>query len=270
MENTINQINETDPEELTEEEKIRMMADAWSAEQKRQVEEFLIRAAGLPGIRVDRVKFLHNLLKKNYPDETWTAIGSTPAEAGLSPETLDKLADQVIRTETAGLCGISAATGIPKGWLILISLPADIAQYYAHMLRLVQKLDYIYGHRELSFENGKATEETRQRLLLLTGVMYGQTDAKGTISTISNAVSAKVQSKANGKMKKKVLTAKPLQKATEFINEKVPFGKLITSTEAKYLPIGKMLASGVVSYTAFRNMAKRLKWYLSSTEEDEK
>lgn len=269
MENTIEQVSEKEPKELTEEEQIQLMAEEWSAEQKKRVEDFLIRAAALPGIRVDRVKFLHNLLKKNYPDETWTAIRSTPAEAGLSPETLDKLADQVIRSETVSLCGISAASGIPKGWLILVSLPADIAQYYAHMLRLVQKLDYIYGRKELVFENGKATEETRQRLLLLTGVMYGQTDAKETISTISNAVSAKVQSKANGKVKGRILSAKPFQNVTRFVNEKVPFGKVITSTEATILPFGKMLASGVVSYTAFRNMAKRLKWYLSSTEEDQ-
>ena len=264
----MDQVNMKEKEEMTEEEYVRQMAQEWSDEQKRRVEDFLIRAAALPGIRVDRVKFLHNLLKKNYPDETWTAIGSTPAEAGLSPEVLDKLADQVIRSETASLCGISAASGIPKGWLILVSLPADIAQYYAHMLRLVQKLDYIYGREEMKFENGKATDETRQRLLHLTGVMYGQTDAKETISTISSAVSAKVQSKANGKMKGKILSARPFQKATQFVNEKVPFGKLLTSTDAKFLPFGKMLASGVVSYAAFRDMAKRLKWYLSAQTEE--
>ena len=96
--------------------------------------------------------------------------------------------------------------------------------------------------------------------------MYGNTDARETIGTISTAISAKFESKTNSKVKKKIMSAAPIQNATAYINQKVPVTKLITGAERSVIPYGKMLASGVVSYTAFRDMAKRLKEYLAQQQ----
>ena len=100
------------------------------------------------------------------------------------------------------------------------------------------------------------------------GAMYGNTDARETIGTISTAISTKFESKTNSKVRKKILSAAPVQRATEYLNQKVPVTKLIAGAERSVIPYGKMLASGVVSYAAFREMAKRLKDYLAQQETD--
>lgn len=254
---------EADPEM----EEIMEMRDEWSREQRRRVASALIHAAAFPGIRVDRARFLSEALKKQCPTRNvWEAVASTPQQAEFDAKDIDAVANRVIREETMGLTAFSALSGIPKGWFILMSLPADIAQYYARMLRLVQKLHYLYGGEELEFEGGKATEQTRDRLLELMGAMYGNTDARETIGTISTAISAKFESKTNSKVKKKIMSAAPIQNATAYINQKVPVTKLISGAERSVIPYGKMLASGVVSYTAFRDMAKRLKEYLAQQQ----
>lgn len=252
---------EADPEM----EKILEMQEEWTQEQRRRVAGALVHAAALPGIRVDRVKFLSEALKKQCPTRNvWEAVSSTPQKAGFAMEDIDAAADRVIREETMGLTAFSAVSGIPKGWFILMSVPADIAQYYARMLRLVQKMHYLYGGEELTFEGGKATEETKERLLELMGAMYGETDAKETIGTISTAISTRFESKTNSRIKKRIMSAGPIQNATTYINQKVPVTKVITSAERSVIPYGKMLASGIVSYTAFRDMAKQLKGYLTT------
>ena len=172
---------EADPEM----EELMEMRDEWSREQRRRVASALIHAAAFPGIRVDRARFLSEALKKQCPTRNvWEAVASTPQQAEFDAKDIDAVANRVIREETMGLTAFSALSGIPKGWFILMSLPADIAQYYARMLRLVQKLHYLYGGEELEFEGGKATEQTRDRLLELMGAMYGNTDARETIGTI--------------------------------------------------------------------------------------
>lgn len=256
---------ESDPEM----EEILEMRDEWTQEQRRRVASALVHAAAFPGIRVDRVRFLSEALKKQCPTRNvWEAVASTPQRVGISSEDIDAIANRVIREEAMGLTAFSAISGIPKGWFILMSLPADVAQYYARMLRLVQKMHYLYGGEELEFDGGKATDQTKERLLELMGAMYGNTDARETIGTISTAISTKFESKTNSKVRKKILSTAPVQRATEYLNQKVPVTKLIAGAERSVIPYGKMLASGVVSYAAFREMAKRLKDYLAQQEAD--
>lgn len=54
---------ESDPEM----EEILEMRDEWTQEQRRRVASALVHAAAFPGIRVDRVRFLSEALKKQCP-----------------------------------------------------------------------------------------------------------------------------------------------------------------------------------------------------------
>ena len=47
--------------------------------------------------------------------------------------------------ETRNVTMISTAAGIPGGLTTIGTIPADVAQYMGHMLRIAQKLAYIYG-----------------------------------------------------------------------------------------------------------------------------
>ena len=73
---------------------------------------------------------------------------------------VNKIAAHVIRNEAAKVTAISAAAGLPGGFALLGTVPADLAQYYGHVLRIVQKLAYIYSWPNLFDSDGldSATE----------------------------------------------------------------------------------------------------------------
>ena len=56
---------------------------------------------------------------------------------------------------------------------MLGTIPADLTQYYVHALRIMQKLAYLYGWRDLLGEGGEADDDTISLLALFFGVMLG-------------------------------------------------------------------------------------------------
>lgn len=90
------------------------------------------------------------------------AVERGPIAAGVPQGIIDKLAKGSIDFETTKVTAISAAAGLPGGTAIAATIPADLAQFYAHVLRIAQKLAYLYGWDELFSENGMddGTEQT--------------------------------------------------------------------------------------------------------------
>ena len=112
--------------------------------------DIILLALKVPGVKIDRAKFLQKEFFKNHPQEVIdVALASTPAQAGISLEEINKIADEVIKFERNAVSGISLALGIPGGVAMAATIPADIAQYYGYMLRAAQKMLYLYGFPEL-------------------------------------------------------------------------------------------------------------------------
>lgn len=108
------------------------------------IEDFIIIGLKTPGIKVDRNDFLKKELFKNYPQDIINdAIAYNPAHAKISSDEIDRIADEVIKYERNCVSGISAALGMPGGFAMVATIPADIAQYYGYMLRAAQKLMYL-------------------------------------------------------------------------------------------------------------------------------
>ena len=74
----------------------------------------------------------------------------------------------------------------------LVGIPADLAQYLAHVLRISQKLAYIYGYPEIFSVEGSMDERTQKIILLFIGVMYGVSGANKVIAEISKSLAGKV------------------------------------------------------------------------------
>ncbi|WP_345313472.1 hypothetical protein [Gordonia alkaliphila] len=99
-------------------------------------EQTLQASTQLPGVRIDRNAFLKAELQRFCtPEQIACAIASTPAEAGIPLSVIDEVAKSVINYETAKVTTISAAAGLPGGFTAIATVPADIAQYYGHVLR---------------------------------------------------------------------------------------------------------------------------------------
>ena len=78
--------------------------------------DIILLALKVPGVKIDRAKFLQKELFKNHPQDVIDrAIETTPAQAGIASEEVDKIADEVIKFERNAVSGISVALGMPGG-----------------------------------------------------------------------------------------------------------------------------------------------------------
>lgn len=123
------------------------MAEKVEIEQaESKFSQVLDAAARLPGVRIERASYLRSSLKRYCSDETIeSAVATSPAAAGVPFRVIAEVAKASIAYETGKVTGISTLAGIPGGFAMVGTVPADMAQYLGHILRIAQKLAYIYS-----------------------------------------------------------------------------------------------------------------------------
>lgn len=231
------------------------------------INDIIILAIKTPGIHVRRTNFLQKELHKNYPQEVIDkAIETTPAQAGISVDEVNKIAEEVIKFERNCVSGISAALGAPGGWAMAATIPADIIQYYGYTLRATQKLLYLYGFPEIdSDEEGLMLDsQTINQIILCLGVMNG-------VAGANNAIKGMAKALANGVEKKLLNTA--LTKGTFYPLVKAIskwFGIKMTKTVfagffKKAIPVVGGIIGGGITFFSFKPCCNRLKKVLQDT-----
>ena len=150
-------------------------ASGQQSEAEQRALEFLAKVVRVPGVRVNRDEFLRQELRKLRMDEDAIAraIDSNPLLAGVALTEIDRLAEDAISYETNKSAAISFVAGIPGGFAMLGTIPADLIQYYVHALRIMQKLAYLYGWGELLPDGRDADDDTLGVLAVFFGVMLG-------------------------------------------------------------------------------------------------
>ena len=229
--------------------------------------DIILLALKVPGVKIDRAKFLERELYKYYPKEVINeAIESNPASAGVKKEDVDKIADEIIKFERNAVSGISVALGVPGGVAMAATIPADIAQYYGYMLRCAQKLLYLYGFPQIdtSEEALRLDTETVNYLTICLGIMYG-------VANANNAIKAMAKALATGVEKKLLNTA--LTKGTIYpIVKSVAkwFGVKMTKSVfagffKKAIPVVGGVVGGGLTFATFKPCCYRLKDALQDT-----
>lgn len=71
-----------------------------------------------------------------------------------------------------GTSAVSFAAGVPGGGLLGVTIPADLLQYTAAMLKLSQELCYLYGAEDM-MPAGTDLDEVKTRLIINAGAMLG-------------------------------------------------------------------------------------------------
>ena len=144
-------------------------------EVEQRVLDFLAKVVRVPGVRVNREEFLRQELRKLHlsDDVIARAIDLNPLHAGVSLTAIDRLAEEAISYETNKSAAISFVAGIPGGFAMLGTIPADLMQYYAHALRIMQKLAYLYGWGELLPDGRETDDDTLGVLAVFFGAMLG-------------------------------------------------------------------------------------------------
>lgn len=231
------------------------------------IEDFIIIGLQTPGIKVNRADFLQRELMKNYPPEVIeSAITHNPAYAQIPACEIDKIVDEVIKFERNCVSGISAALGTPGGVAMVATIPADLVQYYGYMLRVAQKLMYLYGFPEIDIteKEHKFDSETMNLLIICLGVMYG---VQGTNTAL------KAMATALGKGVEKKLMNTALTKGTIFpIVKSVSkwFGINMTKQVfagffKKAIPVVGGIIGGGITYLSFKPCCDKLKESLRDT-----
>lgn len=222
-------------------------------------------AAKLPLVHIDREEFLtQNLGKLCTQEQMQKAIAQGTLHAGIPIATLDNLANDVINAETIKVTAISAAAGIPGGFAMAATIPADLAQFYGFVIRTAQELAYIYGWQEMFTESSELDAGTESQLVLFIGVMSGVGAA--------NKVVAKLFGETAMKAVAKKVAAAALTKTWYYpIVKKIAAmlgQKMVKATFArgisKIVPILGGIVSGGLTLATFKPMADRLREQLST------
>lgn len=219
-------------------------------------------AMDIPGVRINREKFLRNELSKFYSKEIVNkAIELTPAEAGCKLDNIDKISNSCVNFETNKVTTISAATGIPGGLAMIGTVPADIAQYFAHIIIILQKLIYLYGWDDIYDNSDDFDDETKIRLTLFMGVMFGVNAASGVLRKVASLAAKNAEKKIAQKALTKGTIYPIVKKTASIIGAKMT-KEIFAKGVAKLIPIVAALTSGGITYFSYKPCAKRLKEYL--------
>ncbi len=229
--------------------------------------DLIIVALKVPMVKINRAEFLRKELMKSCTKEVIDiAVSQNPARAGINREIIDKLADDVIRFERNTVSGISTALGMPGGAAMAATIPADIAQYYGCMLRVAQKLLYLYGFPDIMSDEGELNldSETLNSLTLCLGVMYGVAGANNAIKAMAKALAAGVEKQ----LMKRALTKGAIYPAVKAVAKwfSVKMTKeVFAGFIKKAIPVVGGVIGGGVTFFSFKPCCDRLKNTLTDT-----
>lgn len=226
----------------------------------------LSTALRIPGVRIHRDTYLLKSLRRHCPaEQVALAIETSPAAAGVPLDVLGRIADESIRFEAAKATTLSALAGIPGGLALIGTVSVDVAQVIAHILRIAQKLAYLYSWPELFGEDDDAPDDgTTAMLTLFIGVMFGVQVANEGVARIGVLVSKELLRT----LPRRALTqgtvypiVKSVAKYLGVQMTKQVFAKGV----AKIVPIVGAVVSGGITAATYLPMCYRLKDHLSSS-----
>lgn len=224
-------------------------------------------ALKLPGAKVDREKFLRKELIPYFEiSKIDVAVNDNPAKAGMPLKIINKIADNVIAYHKNIVSGLSFVTGLPGGFTYMVpALSVDIVQYFYHIIKVVQKLAYLYGFDEFEFDDKDINSDTMNKILIFMGTMYGVNGANEGIKILSK-VAEKNISKTIAKQALTKGTIYPIaKKILKTIGIKIT-KQLFADAVGKVIPIIGGLISGTITFTSFGANCNELKKCLSKNE----
>src|SRR6266404_7106396 len=218
----------------------------------------------LPGAKVDRNAFLRKALSKHVTEKVLqSAVYTSPAKAGVSKNTIRRIATANIKWHRAGVSALSFASGLPGGWWIAGTVPADLTQFFWHSLVILQKLAYLYGWPELFSEDSELDDETLLILTVFVGVMLGAESAAKVLGDIAERAAAQVIKR----LPRETLTKWGLYRLAREVAKRSGI-KLTEDSFGRYLsrivPILGGIISGTVTWISFSLMTSRLAAHLES------
>lgn len=230
------------------------------------IKTIVANAISSPLAKIDREKFLRKTLTKIYSEKiVEKAIIYTPTSAGIPLEDLDKIAKDSINYEKYKVTLISSVAGIPGGSALLVTVPADLAQYFIHVFRVMQKLMYLYGWDNIYDCDSQIDDKTLKMLMLFLGVMYGVEKANTVIKGLANTIAKELPKKVARKPLTKTFWYPIFKEVSAQIGIKIT-KKRTSDIIGKMVPIISSVFAGAITYQAFQQQSENLRQRLSELE----
>lgn len=221
---------------------------------------FLNGILKMPGAKINRESFLRKTFKDLPEEKIRMCISDSPVRV-LPPVLIDKVASYIINSHAAKVTAISTVSGIPGGLALLATIPADLANYYYHIVSVGQKLGYLYGFPDMVDDKGKLTPDGEIMLTAFIGVMNKVQIANELIKKIATEMAKRMSEKTARRIAGNILSKQLVSHAIETIATKL--GTQISSKSAsrgisKAIPIVSGLICGGLTYATFKPQSKRL------------
>lgn len=206
-----------------------------------------------PGVRIDRREYLEATFAAVVePEVVSKVLATSPTEAGISQKVLNRLANESIKYETYKVSLLSFACGTAG----LPGLVPDLAQYYAHCFRIIQKLGYLYGYPEMISKDAISDAEKNQILIFL-GIMFGVREANDFVMKFAVNFSEKIVKDIGKKALTKTAWYPVLKEVLKQIGVKMT-KKVLEGFVSKTVPIVGGGLSAAITYKGFGTGAKRM------------
>ncbi len=216
-------------------------------------------ALKIPGVKVNRTAFLKHQLRPYISDVNLNRISEKKTYDIAEDKILDLVADATIKNHIRAVTLISAASGVPANPFVAVGLAsADLAQYFAQVLMLSQKIAYIYGFPDLMDENENFTEVSKSMLFVLLAVAFGCKLGDQQIRLVLASLAKGVENR----LPKMALTHTKwypiIKKIAPWFMKKMTKKKM-GAIAGKAIPLVGIPLSGGFTYLSFRRAAKHLK-----------
>lgn len=231
------------------------------------LENVLMMAIKTPGVKIKRDAFLRKeLIKYCREDVIAEAIKYNPAKAGIPKSLINKIAKSVIDYETKKVSGLSVIASLPSSINALAavgSASADITSFFAHIIRVVQELAYLYGFPEFDLREDNIDSETMDQLTVFIGVMFGVQGAASLLNKLADSIAKQVAKKLAQKALTKGMVYPIVKQIATTIGIHMT-KQVFADTVASAIPVIGSVASGGLTWAMFKPNCIKLQRNLMS------
>ena len=223
--------------------------------QEVALENIIAYAIQVPGVKVDRAKFLAHTFAKDK--DLLRIIDEGPVAVGISEENIRRVAVKLILTRTSESSFASFAISAPGVLSIGVSVPADVVQFYGMLLRLAQELAYLYGAQDMWKDGVVDNSVVRGQLILYCGVMFGVMGAVEGVRVLSSKLAQTTLKKLPQKDLIKTFWYPIIKKIGSMVGVSVSKDTLAKGM-AKVIPFIGGVISGAMTFASMKPMAEKL------------
>ncbi|MGN0943397.1 MULTISPECIES: hypothetical protein [Fusobacterium] len=230
---------------------------------KNKFDAILEKVMKIRGVKINRENFLNKELSNYFSEDiVKKAVQDNPAIAGIEVAEINKIADKVIAYEIRQSTFISTIIGIPGGIAVAGTIAIDITQYLGHIIRITQKLAYLYGWKDMFDENEELSKDTIERMTLLMGVMFGVDLADNAVVKLAQSAALNIEKKILQKALTRSAVYPIIKKAASILGIRIS-QQSFSMGVSKSIPYIGGIISGIVTYITMKPLALNLQEALS-------